>query len=256
VLRPATIAEIEAVGAVPGYASPIGINRSKAIVVADELLTREAGLVAGANEIGFHLLNTLHGRDYQADIVAPIAAAFDGAPCATCGAPLREVRGVEVGNIFQLGTRYSQSLGASYTDERGQPQPIVMGSYGIGLGRVLACIAEEHHDDKGLCWPMSVAPFQVMLISMVKSAENKAIAEQLYADLWAAGVEVLLDDRDVSPGVKFGDADLIGLPIRLTVSERSLKNGGVEFKLRRGEGSEVVPLSKVIDETQIAIAKH
>jgi prolyl-tRNA synthetase len=249
-LRTATADEIAAVGAVAGYASPIGIDRSKAIVVADGLMTQEAGLIAGANEVGYHLLNTLYGRDYEADVCADIAAAYAGASCFCCGNPLKQVRGVEVGNIFQLGTRYTEKLGATYTDERGQPQPIVMGSYGIGLTRVLACIAEEHHDDKGLCWPISVAPFQVMLVSMVKSPESKAIAEQLYADLLAAGVEVLLDDRDVSPGVKFGDADLIGLPIRLTVSDRSLKSGGVEMKLRRSDVSEIVAVADVIGKTK------
>ncbi len=253
-LRAATADEIAAVGAVAGYASPIGIDRSKTIVVADGLVTQEAGLVAGANEMGYHLLNTLYGRDYEADVCADIAAAYAGAPCFCCGNPLKQVRGVEVGNIFQLGTRYTEKLGAMYTDERGQPQAVVMGSYGIGLTRVLACIAEEHHDDKGLCWPISVAPFQVMLVSLVKSAESKVVADKLYADLLAAGVEVLLDDRDVSPGVKFGDADLIGLPIRLTVSERSLKSGGVEMKLRRSDVSEIVAVADAISKTRVVIA--
>ncbi|NJM41140.1 MAG: proline--tRNA ligase [Anaerolineae bacterium] len=253
-LRPATADEIAATGAVAGYASPIGMGRSKALVIVDGLVTQEAGLAAGANEAGFHLLHTRYGRDYEADLCADIAAAYDGAPCDFCGEPLKQVRGVEVGNIFQLGTRYAEALGARYTDERGQPQPIVMGSYGIGVTRVLACLAEKHHDDKGLCWPMAIAPYQVMLISMVKSDESRAIANQVYADLLAAGVEVLLDDRDVSPGVKFGDADLIGLPIRLTVSERSLKNGGIEFKLRRSDVSEIVPVADAIRTVRAVMA--
>ena len=250
-LRPATIEEIEQTGAVAGYASPIGIQRERAIVVADVLLPLEAGLVAGANERGYHLLNVLYGRDYVADFVGSIAAAFEGAPCPNCGEPMQTVRGVEVGNIFQLGTRYSAAMGATYIDEKGQSHPIVMGSYGIGLGRVMACIAEAHHDDKGLCWPMAVAPFQVMLVSLAKSAEIKATAEQAYADLRAAGVEVLFDDREISPGVKFGDADLIGLPLRLTISERSLKQGGAELKLRQASAEAaatpaIIPLDQLV----------
>ena len=255
-VRAATIDEIEAAGAVAGYASPIGLNRSKALVVVDNLIPLEAGLVAGANERGMHLLNVLYGRDYEADHTGNLAAAFEGAPCDVCGQPLRMVRGVEVGNIFQLGMRYSTALGAMFADERGQLQPVVMGSYGIGLGRVLACVAEAHHDDKGLCWPMAVAPFQVMLVSLAKSAETKAAAEQVYASLRAADIEVLLDDRDISPGVKFGDADLIGLPVRLTVSERSLKQGGVELKLRQAAGVEVVSLDQITSRVMETIAAN
>lgn len=245
-LRTATTEEIAAVGAVPGYASPIGIDRSKTLVVVDWTVQMESGLVAGANEAGYHILHTQYGRDYSADLCVDIAAVYDGAICDCCGQPLALKRGIEVGNIFQLGTRYSEALNARYTDEQGKSQAIWMGSYGIGLGRLLACIAEEYHDDKGLCWPKDIAPYQVMLVSLAKTAEIKAIADQLYSDLQAAGIEVLYDDRDASPGVKFGDADLIGLPIRITIGDRSLKNGGVEVKTRRASESTTVRLDQII----------
>ncbi len=245
-LRAATTEEIAAVGAVPGYASPIGIDRSKAIVIADWAVQLESGLVAGANEVGYHLLHTQYGRDYTADLCVDIASVYEGAICDCCGHALQLKRGVEVGNIFQLGTRYTETLNGHYTDEQGKGQLIWMGSYGIGLGRLMACIAEEHHDDKGLCWPTAMAPYQVMLVSLAKTAEIKITADQLYANLQVAGIEVLYDDRDVSPGVKFGDADLIGAPIRITISDRSLKSGGGELKPRRASESTIVPLDQII----------
>ncbi len=251
-LRPATEEEIRATGAVPGYASPIGLK--DVLVVVDDLAARSPNLVAGANQEGFHLLHTNYGRDYQATIVADLAAARDGDACERCGAPLRSSRGVEVGNIFKLGTRYTQPLGATYLDESGQPHAVVMGSYGIGVGRLLACIAEEHHDERGLIWPISVAPYQVHLVSLAGKSEQVArTAEQLYHDLRAAGVEVLYDDRGESAGIKFNDADLIGAPLRLTLGERSLKQGGVELRRRdAGEGS-LLPLNNAVTRTQAEI---
>jgi len=240
-LRPATEAEIRAVGATPGYASPVGLR--DVLVVVDDLIPQSPNLVAGANEDGYHLLNVNYGRDYSAAIVCDIAAAREGDACAQCGSPLRTSRGVEVGNIFQLGTRYTEVLGATYLDREGKHQPVVMGSYGIGAGRLLACIVEAHHDDKGLIWPMSVAPYQVYLIQMPGA---EAEAEALYAALNDAGIEVLFDDRDETAGVKFNDADLLGIPIRLTLGKRSLKEGGVEFKRRDHDEKEIVPLADVV----------
>ena len=165
-----------------------------------------------------------------------MAAAFDGAPCASCGSPLRLTRGVEVGNIFQLGTRYAEALEARYTDEAGTAHPIVMGSYGIGLERLLACVAEEHRDQHGLVLPVSVAPYQVALVALARKEETWQAAEQVFAALVAAGIEVLYDDRrDLSAGVKFTDADLRGLPLRVVIGERSLAAGGAELS-RRGRG--------------------
>jgi prolyl-tRNA synthetase len=240
-LRPAHAEEIAAIGAVAGYASPI--NLKGALVVVDDLIPDSPNLVAGANETGYHYINVNFGRDYRADIVADLAAAEEGYPCPNCGAPLRSSRGIEVGNIFKLGTFYSQAMGANYLDKDGKAQPITMGSYGIGSGRLLACVAEEHRDDKGLIWPMSIAPYDVHLLALRGGGEQ---AEALYAELQAAGLDVLFDERDESPGVKFNDADLIGLPIRLTVGERSLKEGGAELKLRHAEEKRLVKLDEVL----------
>ena len=156
-------------------------------------------------------------------------------------------RGVEVGNIFKLGTRYSDAMGCTFLDKDGQVKPVIMGSYGIGSGRLLASVAEEHHDDKGLAWPITVAPYQVYLIALRGGADR---AEQLYRRLSSAGVEVLYDDRDESPGVKFNDADLIGIPLRLTVSERTLAQQGVEFKHRTQPERVVVPFEVAVEKVK------
>jgi len=240
-LRPAKEEEIRAVGAVPGYASPIGVEG--AIVVVDDLIPQSPNLVAGANDEGYHLLNVNYGRDYQADVVADIVVADEGYPCPQCGAAMCTSRGVEVGNIFKLGTRYSDATGCTFADQDGQEQPVIMGSYGIGVGRLLACVAEEHHDEYGLVWPITMAPYQVY-IAVLRG--NEEAAERLYADLQAAGIEVLYDDRNERPGVKFNDADLIGIPIRLTVSGRAQEAGGFELKLRHSPDRVVVPGNEVI----------
>ena len=252
-LRPAREEEIRAVGAEPGYGSPLGVRG--AVVVVDEAIPESPNLVAGANEPGYHLRNVNYGRDFRADIVADIAAAGEGCACLVCGRPMRAPRGVEVGNIFKLGTRYSETMGCTFLDAEGNPRPVVMGSYGIGLGRLLACVAEEHHDEHGLIWPCTVAPYPVHLLAL-GTAEGKpaAVAEGLYRELKSAGLEALYDDREESPGVKFMDADLIGLPLRLTVSERSLGQGGVEFKRRDRPERFVVPLEEVISRVRAVLA--
>jgi prolyl-tRNA synthetase len=249
-MRPARDEEIRATGAVAGYGSAIGVKN--ALVVADEMIPASSNLVAGANEPGYHFLNVNYGRDFKADIVADIISARDGDPCPNCGQPLRTVRGVEVGNIFKLGTRYSDSLGCTFLDQEGKSRPIIMGSYGIGVGRLLACVAEQHHDDKGLIWPISVAPYAVYLV-VIPDEQARAAGEQLYAALREAGVEVLIDDRDERAGVKFNDADLIGLPIRLTISKKSLEKGGVELKRRDQESIRVIPLTEVVTQVQAEI---
>jgi prolyl-tRNA synthetase len=248
-LRPATEAEIRGVGATPGYASPLGLT--DVLVVVDELIPHSPNLVAGANEEGFHLRNTNYGRDYTAAVVADIAVARDGDPCPRCAGPLHTARGVEIGNIFQLGTRYTDMLGANYLDAQGRAQPIVMGSYGIGVGRLLACIAEEHHDEQGLIWPVTVAPFHVHLV-LLQGAE--AEADAVYRELTAAGVEVLYDDRGESAGVKFADADLLGMPLRITMGKRSLKEGGAELKRRNRPDKVIVPLAELAAAVKAEIA--
>jgi prolyl-tRNA synthetase len=234
-MRPATAEEIRAIGAEPGYGSPLGIDRVRVLLVVDDLVTVTPNLVAGANREHYHVCNVTYGRDYTADIVTDIVAAADGHPCAKCGSALRTVRGVEVGNIFKLGTKYSVAMGATYLDENGETKPMVMGSYGIGSGRMMACIIEHHHDDQGIQWPITIAPYQVMLVSLgtEKTPEVIAAADRIYQELRAAGVEVLYDDRDERAGVKFNDADLLGIPLRLTVGGKGLKSGALEMKVRR-----------------------
>ena len=234
-LRAATPDEVKRAGGVPGYMSPRGLPEGAAIVVADEAIARRRNLVTGANREGWHLRNFNLARDCHIDSLARLASATTGDPCSICGTPLRIRRGIEYGNIFQLGTDYSVSLGALYNDEEGQQLPVVMGSYGIGVGRMLACIAEEHHDDRGLALPIGVAPYEVALISVGHDQPVTQLAEATYRQLEDAGVEVLFDDRDASPGVKFADADLRGIPLRVTISPRSLKAEGAEFKRRIGE---------------------
>lgn len=254
-LRPAEAEEIIAAGCVPGYASMCDIDRTKALLVVDDLIPESANLIIGANEHDWHYTGANYGRDFTADIIAPIALTYDGAPDPIDGKPLQVVRGIEVGNIFQLGTRYSSSMGATYTDEDGEGFPIVMGSYGIGVGRALACVAEEYSDDYGMDLPISVAPYQVILVSLGRSGEVHEAAETLYHQLLAAGIEVLYDDRAVSPGVKFADADLRGIPLRCTVSSRSLERGGAEFGRRRSKDLAILPLEHAVEQIQAGITE-
>lgn len=250
-LRPAHEEEIMACGMVPGYASPIGA-KGDFICIVDETVAKSNNLVAGANEAGFHYLNTNYGRDYEG-IVADIASARDGFACPVCGKPLKASKGVEIGNIFQLGTRYSESMNCTYQDENGKQVPVVMGSYGIGVGRLLACIAEEYNDESGLKLPVSVAPYQVHLVSLVKETE---VADKLYEELQKAGIEVLYDDRKETAGVKFADADLIGIPLRITLGNRSLKEGKVEVKIRETGETTSFLLEDIADEIKAEIARE
>lgn len=250
-LRPAHEEEITACGMVPGFASPIGA-KGNFITVVDDSVANSNNLVAGANEAGYHLKNTNFKRDYDG-IVKDIASARDGFKCPTCGTSLTVSKGVEVGNIFQLGTRYSEAMNCTYQDENGKQKPVIMGSYGIGIGRLLACLAEEYNDDSGLLLPISVAPYQVHLISLLK---DSSIGEKIYEDLTKAGIEVLFDDRKETAGVKFADADLIGLPIRLTLGNRSYKEGKVEVKLRASGEETSYLIEDLADEIKKEIAKE
>ena len=259
-LRPATEEEIVAIGAVPGYASPLGLPEENdylpVVTVVDTLIPESNNLVAGANDEGYHMINVNYGRDYQAEMITDLVSAREGDLCIECGQPLEEVRGIEVGNIFKLGTRYSAAMGATFQDKDGKEKPVIMGSYGIGSGRLLASIAEEHNDDYGLIWPITVAPYQVhiVMLSGKGSDDVEKVANQLYDELQAEGVEVLFDDRDESPGVKFNDADLIGVPLRLTVGSRGLKKESVELKRRDQDERELVPLVESIDRVKAEIA--
>jgi prolyl-tRNA synthetase len=244
-LRPASAEDIAAKGIVAGYASPIGVE--DVTVVVDDLVVRSHNLVAGANEPGYHLLNTNVPRDYTPDITVDIADTYDGAPCPDCGLPLRMARGVEVGNTFKLGTAYSDPLNVRFLDADGETKPVIMASYGIGVGRLLACVAQEHRDERGLIWPVSVAPFEVYLVGLDLGEDAvRERAESMYRELREAGIEVLFDDRAERAGVKFNDADLLGIPVRLTVSRRSLSGGGVEAKPRAGGEATVLAVSEVV----------
>ncbi|RME99397.1 MAG: proline--tRNA ligase, partial [Chloroflexi bacterium] len=252
--RPATDEEIVAVGAVPGYASPLGLNKDlgggrKIIIVADDSAVNFPNLVGGANKPEHHLKNTNAGRDYQPDIVADIALARHGDKCVGSDATLVLHRGIEVGHCFKLGKRYSEPMGITFLDENGKATVPIMGSYGIGVGRLMAAVVEQHHDDHGIIWPESLAPFDVHLVSLAKKATDEVgqAAEELYQELQIAGLDVLFDDRKESPGVKFSDADLIGVPWRITISARSLKNGGVELKHRREADRQIIPLDEIVD---------
>ncbi|MBS1253276.1 MAG: Proline--tRNA ligase [Anaerolineales bacterium] len=240
--EPASEAAIEEVGAVPGYASPIALE-GEAKIIVDESIPSARNLVAGANKAGYHLRNVNYGRDYEADEVVDIATVRDGDACPQCGDRLKLERAIELGHIFKLGTRYSEPMGATYLDADGEERPVVMGSYGIGLGRLMAAIAEKYHDEYGLIWPPSVAPAGVYLISLASGDEEIGnTAEELYQSLRDEGFSVLFDDRDERAGVKFNDADLIGAPVRLTVSSRAQKRGGIEIKARWSDASEVIPI--------------
>ncbi|MEE2658930.1 MAG: proline--tRNA ligase [Candidatus Latescibacterota bacterium] len=253
-LRPAQEQEIQAVGSVAGYASPIDIADGT-LIVADDSVSSSANLVTGANEPGFHVRNSNYDRDYSAEIIADIAEATEGVGCSSCGEPLCLQRGIEVGNIFQLGTRYTDALECSYLDESGKAQSILMGSYGIGVGRLLASVAEHCHDDNGLMWPVAIAPFQVHLVALAKGESPAlAAAETIYCELRDSGIEVLFDDRAENAGVKFNDADLLGMPLRITVGDRGLKNGVVEVKLRRDSESEEVALESAVERVREVVA--
>jgi prolyl-tRNA synthetase len=206
--------------------------------------------VAGANRAGYHLRGVVYGRDWSAELVGDIALARAGDACAHCGEPLALKRGIELGHIFKLGTRYSQVMGALYQDAQGRERPLLMGCYGIGVERLLASVAEAHHDERGLRWPDAVAPFALHLLRLGADAEVVAAADRLYGELRAAGVELLYDDRDEAAGVKFADADLLGLPLRLVLSARSLRAGQVELKRRDAEEKRMVGLEEIVGVIQ------
>ena len=246
-LRLATEGEVNEAGLVAGFASPIGVKEIK--VVADDSITLGFNFIAGANKPGYHFRNANYPRDFKVDLIADIALARSGDSCSKCRGKLSLARGIEVGHVFKLGTFISERFGASFLDKDGKSRPIVMGSYGIGLGRLLAAIVEQSHDDKGIIWPPSVAPYQVHLCPL--SLDKPAVlptAEKIYQELQKEGIEVLFDDRDDSPGVKFNDADLLGIPLRLTLSPRTLQNQSVEAKWRTEKKTQLLPLENLAAE--------
>src|SRR5579864_4238500 len=254
-LHLATVEELGNAGIIAGYTSPLHKDE-RMLIVADPSLKLGSNFVAGANLVNYHVKNVNYPRDFRIDVWEDIASAYDGATCVRCGGTLHAVRGSEVGHIFKLGTKYSELFDATYLDAEGVAYPILMGCYGIGIGRIMATLVEQSHDEKGIIWPFSIAPYHVALIGLdLEKEENRQVAEQLYADLTAAGVEVLYDDRAETAGVKFNDADLVGLPLRAVVSKRSLQNGGIELKLRSQKESRIVPLADALAVIQEEIRR-
>lgn len=235
-----------ATGCVGGFTGPVGLHDCK--IVVDSELPGLKNMCAGACKEDYHLVNVNYGRDYTADIVTDIKILAEGDECPVCGAPVKHARGIEVGQVFKLGTKYSESMGAVYKDENMHDKPIVMGCYGIGVTRTLAAVVEQHHDENGIMWPMSVAPYHVIITLMKPDDEVQAkTADKIYEELCSAGADVMLDDRKERPGVKFKDADLMGIPIRITVG-RGAAQGIVEYKMRRDSDKEELSVEESISK--------
>jgi prolyl-tRNA synthetase len=243
-----TAEEAAKLGIVTGYIGPQGLTPSKDLeIVVDRFLDTGEGFVAGANEEGFHTKNVVVGRDVTARVV-DVRTVVDGDRCPSCGSALKTYRGIEGGHIFVLGTHYSAKMGCTFLDEDGKDKPIVMGCYGIGVSRLVATAIEQNHDADGIRWPMSIAPYQVIVVPAGKEQEIQETAFELYAKLQAEGVEVILDDRDERPGVKFKDADLLGIPLRVVVGKKGLAEGKVELKARNEKDVSMVPVAEIVDK--------
>ena len=240
-LRLATEDEVSNAGLVAGSASPLGLSGIKRI--GDPSIALGANLVAGGNKPDTHLRNVNYPRDFAIDLMVDIATARAGEGCPICGAPLIAKKGIEVGHVFKLGSFFTERMGATFLDRDGVAYPILMGCYGIGIGRLLAAAIEQNHDEKGIIWPIPIAPYQVHLCPL--SSDNQEVVtkvENLYAELTREGLEVIFDDREESPGVKLNDADLLGMPLRVVLSPRSLKSDSVELKMRCKKEAVLVPL--------------
>ena len=249
-VRLATDEEVAAASLVAGSASPVGLQGIRR--VADPSIQLGANFLAGANKPDVHLRNVNYPRDFEVDILTDIALVQPGQGCPNCGTPMEAARGIEVGHIFKLGSFFSEALGAQYLDQSGQLRPMLMGCYGIGVGRLLAAAIEQNHDDKGIMFPAPIAPYQVHLVGLnLSDPEVASAADALYQQLWDAGLETLFDDRiDESAGVKLNDADLLGLPVRLVVSPRNLRSGMVELKGRSKSEATMVPANEVVEQAR------
>lgn len=244
----------EKTGSVGGFTGPTGLHDCK--IVVDSELPSLRNLVAGDCKADYHLMNVNYDRDYKADIIADLKVLKEGDACPVCGEPVKITRGIEVGQVFKLGTKYSEQLSAYYKDENQKEKPIVMGCYGIGVTRTMAAIVEQHHDENGIIWPMSVAPYHVIICLLNPQDEAQSeLAEKIYKELTNARVEVLLDDRKERPGVKFKDADLLGIPIRITVGKNAAE-GNVEFKFRKSEENENISAEAAISKTILTVEKE
>ncbi len=245
-----------ATGAPVGYVGPHKLPAGNARIIADESIRDAVNAVTGAGRRDWHVAGFVLRRDAKVEEWGVFAQARAGDPCPRCGKPLSIARGIEVGHIFKLGTKYSKALSCTYTDEKGETHPIVMGTYGIGVGRTMAAAVEQHHDADGIVWPAALAPFEIVLVSLNPADEAaRQAADALYGQLGAAGLEVFYDDRDERPGVKFKDADLVGFPIRVNVGGRSLKEGKVEVVLRRDKSARAVAVADAVETVRALAAE-
>ena len=252
-VRLASAEEVQRAGLVAGSASPVGLSGIR--TVADDSIHLGSNFVVGANKPDYHLRNANHPRDFQADVIADIALAHVGYACPRCESILVARRGIEVGHVFKMGTRYSEVMGASFPDQEGAHHPFIMGCYGIGVGRLLAVAVEQNHDEKGMVLPAAIAPYQVWLTALnVEREEVAQAAEALYQRLNEEGVQVLYDDRQESAGVKFNDADLLGFPVRVVVSPRNIKQNVVEIKMRSKPDATTAPLEQAVDRIKQLVA--
>ena len=245
-------------GCRPGFVGPIGLKapdgQSEVPIYLDRSMENARNVFCGANAEGLHHSNLSVKRDLKAVGVVEVATAREGDPSPTGKGTLRIKRGIEVGHIFKLGAKYSEAMKCEVADQAQKMIPLMMGCYGLGVGRTLAAAVEQSHDDDGIVWPVALAPYQCALLSLQRDAEVQRAADELYESLKAAGVEVLYDDRDERPGVKFKDADLIGFPVRIVVGAKALAKGGVEVSTRREKKAEVVPVAKVVEIVKATLA--
>lgn len=251
-IRLATDEEVTEAGLIPGFVSAIDLKGFT--VVGDKSISNGANFVMGGNKLDTHYQNANYPRDFSVEQLTDIATAEPGHQCPNCHKPLTASRGIEIGHVFKLGTTFSETLGAYYLDSDGTRKPIVMGSYGIGLGRLLAAVIEQNHDEKGIIWPAPIAPFQAHVV-VIGAGKAKIIeeAERIYQQLLQNNIETLLDDRDETVGVKFNDADLLGIPVRITVSPRNMESGQIELKLRAHPDTNLVSVSELIPEVAKAL---
>ncbi|MHB8172288.1 MAG: proline--tRNA ligase [Thermincolia bacterium] len=252
-------------GATVGFAGPISLPKSvsfqgkevKVLIIADEEVTHISNAVTGANKTDYHLRNVNQGRDFIPDQVADIRLVEPGEPCPRCSAPLKSARGIEVGQVFKLGTKYSNALGATFLDENGKSREMLMGCYGIGVSRTMAAAVEQNNDENGIIWPVSIAPFHVVIVPVsIKDKEQVKAAEQIYKGLKSLGVEVVLDDRNERPGVKFKDADLIGYPVRITIGPKTLAENKVEVNIRQDGKTTLEAIDTVAQEVANLVQKE
>lgn len=242
-LEMATEEQLVAAGTVGGYMGPVGIDNKKVIVVVDATVMKMHNVCCGANKEGYHFINVNPGRDFTPTYVADIRLIQEGDPCPHCGGEVSKARGIEVGQVFKLFTKYSSALKATYLDENGKEQPMVMGCYGVGVSRTMAAAIEQNYDDNGIIWPIEIAPYHVLVVPVnTKDEASAAKAEEIYMQLKKVGLETVIDDRNERPGVKFKDADLIGYPLRVVVGPKTLTEGKLEVKIRKTGEIRYLPL--------------